>query len=197
MDLFLISVDADSGRPHFGPNLAFTLALAELLDQIRAGRGAPRDQDAVHGWIAGRGPHCIEAYLAAAHRSGCLKVAARRADGAPARKRIQVADRRQLDDASGRLIRVLGAPHSPTEEDLTFLVLASEIGRAQAHLRGFKHREHRRRLDELVKWVTEYDKRQSALQTALRQGLEAVRALAARMPFTPSSDAGRLTGDAP
>jgi hypothetical protein len=173
MQLLLLAVDPDrDGRPRFTPKLAPALVLADLLDKTRRGRPAP---DSVADYLRTRAPGRLDRYVEAARELGILEVSVRR-DGYFGHTRIRVADQWPLDRAVDRLLRILDAPQHPDDRGLAFVVLAHEVGRAQVHLKGRKHRDQRRRLDELVGGVVagQQSRHQSVANAVLRDGLRAM-----------------------
>jgi hypothetical protein len=171
MHLLLIAVDPDrDGRPRFTPALAPALVLADLLDTTRRGRPAP---DSVADYLRTRAPGRVDRYVDAARELGILEVSVRR-EGYFGHTRIRVADRWPLERAVDRLLGILDSAQHPHDRDLAFVVLAHEIGRAQVHLKGRKHRDRRGRLDALVGWVGEPDRHRSVANRVLYEGLRAV-----------------------
>lgn len=171
MHLLLLAVDPDrEGRPHFPSTLAPGLVLADLLDRTRRGRPAP---DSVADYLRTRAPGRLDRYVDAARELGILEVSVRR-EGYFGHTRIRVADRWPLERAVDRLLRILNSAQHPHDRDLAFVVLADEIGCAQTHLKGRKHRDHRKRLDTLVGWVFEQGRHQSVANMVLHDGLRAM-----------------------
>jgi hypothetical protein len=171
MHLLLLAVDPDrDGRPRFGPALAPALVLADLLDKTRRGRPAP---DSVADYLRARAPGRLDRYVEAARELGILDVSVRR-EGYFGHTRIRVADQWPLERAVDRLLRILDSAQHPHDRDLALVVLANEIGRAQIHLKGRKHRDRRRRLDTLVSWAGEHGRHRSVANTVLYEGLRAM-----------------------
>ncbi|MEY9856331.1 hypothetical protein ABH935_001935 [Catenulispora sp. GAS73] len=172
MHLLLLAVDPDrDGRPRFTPALAPTLVLADLLDKTRRGRPAP---DSMADYLRTRAPGRLERYVEAARELGILEVSVRR-EGYFGHTRIRVADRWPLERAVDRLVRILNSDQHPDDRDLAFVVLAEQMGRAQVHLKGRKHRDPRRRLELLVGWVgSGRGRHRSVANAVLYDGLRAI-----------------------
>ena len=173
MQLLLLAVDPDrDGRPRFTPALAPALVLADLLDKTRRGRPAP---DSVADYLRTRAPGRLERYVDAAREFAILEVSVRR-EGYFGHTRIRIADRWPLDRAVDRLLRILDSAQHPADRDLAFVVLANEVGRAQVHLKGRKHRDRRRRLDALVGWVEDVPRfgHRTVADAVLSDGLRAM-----------------------
>lgn len=172
MQLLLLAVDPDrDGRPQFSTALAPALVLADLLDKTRRGRPAP---DSVADYLRSRAPGRLEQYVEAARGLGILEVSVRK-EGYFEHTRIRIADRWPLERAVDRLLRILNSAQHPHDRDLGFVILTDEIGRAQLHLKGRKHRGSRRRLDVLTAWLGEQGRHQSVANAVLYDGLRAIR----------------------
>ncbi|ACU74146.1 hypothetical protein Caci_5287 [Catenulispora acidiphila DSM 44928] len=172
MQLLLLAVDPDrDGRTHFTAALAPALVLADLLDKTRRGRPAP---DSMSDYLRVRAPSRLDRYIDAAKHEGILDVSVRR-DGYFGHTRIRIADRWPLERAVDRLLRILDTPQHPHDRDLAYVILAHEIGRAHPHLKGRKHRDHRRRLDTLTTWPADHARRPSTPNAVLYAGLHAMR----------------------
>ena len=171
MHLLLLAVDHDrDGRPRFPDALTPALVLADLLDKVRRGRPAP---DSLADYLRTRSPGRLDRYVDAARELGILEVSVRR-EGYFGHTRIRVVDQWPLDRAADRLVRILNSAEHPQDRDLAFVVLAGEVGCAQPHLKGRKHRDHRKRLEDLASWVRERGRYQSAANAVLCDGLRAM-----------------------
>lgn len=202
-DLTLVSINAETGHAGFGPALAYSLALAELvdlavadrialrgihidmLDPAPAGDALPDDCLArlaestqpvlLERWLAQRGPWRIDAHVEALAGMNILRIATPAVGGGA---RIEVTDRPAVREVDRALRAVIAGGRESTAEQCTFAALVRLSGWPQIHLRGWAHRRDRVRLARLAASATRHDADRGQTSALLRHGGRMVPKLA-------------------
>lgn len=182
-DLVILAIDSRGGQPRFCPDLAYSLAAAELLESAFSGRvrlegeddsagsapadGVPSpdaasphviDRSAVRDIVTHRlrdyGPWRIDKHVGELAAAGVVAVRTVSGPGRSVRA-ITARDTGRFAAVERRLLGLCDSGSEPAIEDLAFAALA-EVGKcADAHLRGRANRERRARLRALADSVPE------------------------------------------
>lgn len=170
----LLTIDAEAGRTRFGPSLAFSLVVAELVDLAVAGRITLRGElihvldshpigdvladdslarlahtegepITVEQWLSRRRIGRIGSYLAGLQNAEIIRAAHPASD-----EPVWVADPERATAPTRRLRALTQQGGDPTVQDVAFAALARSSGWPQARLCGRKHRHERARLNHLA-----------------------------------------------
>jgi len=206
-ELVLLSIGS-RGRPHFSPQLAYSLVVAELFELAQAGRielrgdriflvdrtpiGVPLADEQLHRltggvvnlrvWLERRAPFRIDSYVGELNAGGVISVRTITMGNADPVKGIMLNESARSAAAARRLVEVCERGRAAEGDALAFVVLARAGRAADAHLRGWSNRKRRAAVDGLVRAVPTTD---SPAEKLLAACLGLISELSRKAPTKP------------